>query len=570
VPVGVYLERSLEMLVGLYGILKAGGAYLPVDPEFPKERIAYMLAEAGVPILLTQAKLRDRLPEWNGQVISLDSQWQDLMAPQRAENPAGGMRLENLAYLIYTSGSTGQPKGVMNTHGGILNRLLWMQDTYRLTNADRILQKTPFSFDVSVWEFFWPLMFGARLVVARPEGHKDSRYLVQTIIEQQITVVHFVPSMLQLFLAAPRIQDCRSLRHVICSGEALSVDLQNRFFARLGARLHNLYGPTEAAVDVTYWECRRADDCRTVPIGRPVANTQVYVLDDQLGPVPIGVAGELHIGGVQVARGYINRPDLTSEKFIPDSFRRTPDARLYKTGDLACYRPDGNLVYLGRLDHQVKVRGLRVELGEIESALMGHAAVREAVLLAREDIPGDQRLIAYLVGRGDARPDTAELRDYLRRRLPEYMVPSGFVWLETLPLTPSGKVDRRRLPAPDGRRTPADAYLPPQNELERSLAGIWQQLLHVDTVGVHDNFFDLGGHSLLIMQVHQRLREITDKEIGVADLFRFPTIASLAQYLNQEVADATTPARNTTQERAARASARRTVLARRKQAPGSG
>jgi amino acid adenylation domain-containing protein len=565
VPVGVAVERSVEMVVGLYGILKAGGAYMPLDPTYPPERIAYMLQEAGVSLLLTQASLSHRLPVWDGQAIDLDRQWQDLVAHQSAENPVGGMQLENLAYIIYTSGSTGQPKGVMNTHGGILNRLLWMQDIYRLTGADRILQKTPFSFDVSVWEFFWPLMFGARLVVARPEGHRDSNYLIRTIVNQQITVMHFVPSMLRLFLEAPRVEECRSLRHVICSGEALTADLQNRFFARLAARLHNLYGPTEAAVDVTYWECRRAGETMTVPIGRPVANTQIYILDDQLGPVPIGVPGELHIGGVQVARGYVNRPDLTAEKFIPDLFRPGPAARLYKTGDLAGYQPDGNIVYLGRLDHQVKIRGLRVELGEIESALTGHALVREAAVLAWEDIPGDKRLIAYVVPREPSPPDASELRDYLRRRLPEYMVPAGFAWLEALPLTPTGKVDRRRLPVPDRPCGAARAYLPPRTELEQRLAGLWQTLLRVPAVSRHDNFFDLGGHSLLIMQVHQRLHEITDKEVSVADLFRFPTVASLAEYLGREAANDTAQVGIMTQRAAARTRTRQATLARRRQ-----
>jgi amino acid adenylation domain-containing protein len=567
VPVGIALERSVELVVGLYGILKAGGAYVPLDPTYPKERIAHMVEETGTPILLTQAKGADRLPEFPGPVIRLDTDWDELVAHQNAGNPVGGMQLENLAYIIYTSGSTGQPKGVMNTHGGILNRLLWMQGAYPLTGRDHILQKTPFSFDVSVWEFFWPLMFGARLVVARPEGHKDSGYLIRTIVKEQITVVHFVPSMLRLFLEAPGVEECRSLRHVICSGEALTVDLQNRFFARSGARLHNLYGPTEAAVDVTCWECRRSGGPPTVPIGRPVANTQIYILDDRLEAVPIGVSGELHIGGVQVARGYIRRPDLTSEKFIPDPFCRTPGARLYRTGDLACYLPDGNILYLGRLDHQVKIRGLRVELGEIESALTDHASVREAVVVAWEDIPGDQRLMAYLVCREATPPDAGELRSYLQRRLPDYMVPAGFVWLEALPLTPTGKVDRRRLPVPDGRRSSTRAYLPPRNELEKSLAEIWRQLLRVDAVGAHDNFFDLGGHSLLIMQVHQRLREITAKEITVADLFRFPTIASLAEYLSQEAADDAAQIRHATRERAARADARRTIMGRRRQGP---
>ena len=534
-PVGVVLERSLEMVVALYGVLKAGGAYVPLDPTYPAERLVYMLEETALPVLLTQSKLRHRLPEFKGDVICLDTQWDSLVGHRNVENPVGRARLDNLAYIIYTSGSTGQPKGVMNTHGGILNRLLWMQDAYCLTDSDRVLQKTPFSFDVSVWEFFWPLMFGARLVVARPEGHKDSEYLVETIVDQQITVIHFVPSMLQLFLEARNLERCQSLRHVVCSGEALSVDLQNRFFDRLNAKLHNLYGPTEAAVDVTCWECQNRSDLRTVPIGRPVANTQLYILDRGMNPVPIGVPGELHIGGAQVARGYVNRPDLTEERFVRDPFSQSPNARLYKTGDLARYLSDGNIEFLGRLDHQVKIRGLRIELGEIESVLTRHPAVRDAVVLAREDPSGDKRLVAYMVCAFPSPPDTRELRDHLKRDLPDYMVPTIFVWMDALPLTGSGKIDRRSLPAPEGQRRSTAVYRPPAGGLQKTIAEVWAGLLQVEQVGIDDNFFDLGGHSLLIMQAHQRLCEISDKPLSVADMFRFPTVAALAQHLSQSV-----------------------------------
>ncbi len=330
--VGVCVERSLEMVVGLLGVLKAGGAYVPLDPEYPKERLAFMLEDANVPVLLTQARLAGAMPAHSARIIRLDEDWPVIAA----ESPASVRRpvqAHDLAYMIYTSGSTGQPKGAMNTHAGIVNRLLWMQDTYRLTPMDRVLQKTPFSFNVSVWEFFWPLLAGARLVVARPGGHRDPPYLAGVIEEQQITVSHFVPSMLRVFLEAADAGRCRSLRHVICSGEALGFDLQELFFQRLGAQLHNLYGPTEAAVDVTHWTCQRNGSLRVVPIGRPVANTQTYILDSCLQPVPIGVPGELHLGGAQVGRGYHNRAALTAEKFISDPFAGEPGARLYKTGD---------------------------------------------------------------------------------------------------------------------------------------------------------------------------------------------------------------------------------------------
>jgi amino acid adenylation domain-containing protein len=561
--VGIFVERSLEMVVGLYGILKAGGAYVPLDPAYPAERIAYMLEEADVPVLLTQAKLRDRLPPHKAQVVCLDTDWNNLMASQSTEKPFCKATLENLAYTIYTSGSTGKPKGVMNTHGGILNRLLWMQEAYQLTASDHVLQKTPFSFDVSVWEFFWPLMFGARLVVARPEGHKDGDYLVQTIIDQKVTTMHFVPSMLQIFLMAKDMEKCDSLRQVICSGEALPLDLQNRFFALLDAKLHNLYGPTEAAVDVTYWECQRESNLKTVPIGRPVANTQIYILDPYMQPVPIGVSGELHIGGVQVARGYLNRPELTAEKFIPDPFSNNPNARLYKTGDLARYLPDGSIEYLGRLDNQVKIRGLRIELGEIESVLSQHPTVREAVVLAREDVPDDKRLVAYIIPDQNQKPSLSELRDYINQKLPDFMVPSHFVPLDAFPLTPNQKVDRRALPAPDHAQIEkAVAYVPPKNELQQAIAGIWQELLRVPKVGMNDNFFELGGHSLLIVQACYRLREMTDRKLSITDMFRFPTINTLTEYLSQDLG---TSGQVAMQEITERAKMRRAAIMRRRQ-----
>ena len=415
VLVGICMDRSVEMVVGLLGILKAGGAYVPLDPEYPKERLSFMLEDAEVPVLLAQGQLVEGLPEHKAEVVRVDSGWGKISL-ESVENPASGVTAENAAYVIYTSGSTGQPKGAINKHGGIRNRLLWMQDAYQLTQVDRVLQKTPFSFDVSVWEFFWPLLTGARLVVARPGGHRDSAYLVKLISEQQITTLHFVPSMLRVFLEATGLETCGSLRQVMCSGEALPFELQERFFVQLNAELHNLYGPTEAAVDVTFWACERASERRIVPIGRPIANTQIYILDSHLQPVPIGVPGELHIGGVGLARGYLNRPELTAEKFIPDPFSAEADARLYKTGDLARYLPDGNIEYLGRIDHQVKVRGFRIELGEIEAVLSQHPAVREAVVIAREDMQGDKQLVAYVVQNpryqgSDERPPSVDLHD---------------------------------------------------------------------------------------------------------------------------------------------------------------
>lgn len=391
--VGICCERSLEMVVGLLGILKAGGAYVPLDPTYPRDRLAFMVEDSRTAVLLTQAHLLEHLPSTEAHIVCLDRDWPELASACQSA-PVSGVTASHLAYMIYTSGSTGKPKGAMNEHRGICNRLLWMQDTFKLDAADTVLQKTPFSFDVSVWEFFWPLLAGARLVVARPEGHKDPGYLLDLIDLQRITTLHFVPPMLHVFLEVMDKERGASLRRVICSGEALPYDLQQRFFSLSNAELHNLYGPTEAAVDVSHWVCHPNNGLSTVPIGQPIANTQLYILDALSEPSPQGVPGELHIGGIQVGRGYHNRPELTQEKFIPNPFA---EGRLYRTGDLARFLPDGNIEFLGRIDHQVKIRGFRIELGEIEAALSQHSAVQQAVVLVHQDRHGDKQLYAYLV-----------------------------------------------------------------------------------------------------------------------------------------------------------------------------
>lgn len=533
VLVGISAERSLEMVVGLVGILKAGGAYVPLDPTYPKERLAFMLEDARVPVLLTQEQVFESLSDHEAQVVCLDTGW-GVIAGESGENPVHGVMDDNPAYVIYTSGSTGRPKGAINTHGGIRNRLLWKQESYQLTEADRVLQKTPFSFDVSVWEFFWPLLTGACLVVARPEGHKDSAYLVKSIIEQGITTMHFVPSMLRVFVQEDGLEACSSLRRVICSGETLPFDLQERFFTRLDAELHNLYGPTEAAIDVTFWACERESKQQVVPIGRPIANTQIYLLDAHLQPVPVGVPGELHIGGVGLARGYHNRPDLTAEKFIPNPFSAEAGTRLYKTGDLACYLPDGNIRFLGRIDYQVKVHGFRIELGEIEAVLGQSSAVREVVVTAREDVPDEKRLVAYVVSSEGQEPSASEMRRFLQEKLPGYMVPSVFVMLETLPLTPNGKVDRRALPAPDAAQPERlEKFVAPETPLEEKLAEIWAEILGVERIGIFDNFFDLGGDSLRGTQVITRMRRTLGVNVPVHSLLEEPTIAHLALLIEE-------------------------------------
>ncbi|HJX28874.1 MAG TPA: amino acid adenylation domain-containing protein, partial [Thermoanaerobaculia bacterium] len=528
--VGVLLERSCELLVALLGILKAGAAYVPLDPEHPAERLAFQDRDARLRLVLTRTDLAGRLPGAEDRFLFLEHGGP--AAGNLADAPLSvPVDPDHPAYVLYTSGSTGHPKGAVISHRAILNRLLWMQDALLLTAADRVLQKTPFSFDVSVWELFWPLMTGARLVVARPGGHRDNTYLERLITSQEITVLHFVPSMLQLFLEEPAVEECRTLRDVVCSGEVLPTELARRFATRLGhARLHNLYGPTEAAVDVTSWLCEAAsirNDRGSIPIGRPIANTRIHLLDPGLLPVPVGVRGELFIAGVNLARGYVERPDLTAERFLPDPAGGEPGERVYRTGDLARWRTDGAIEYLGRTDHQVKIRGFRIELGEIEAVLLTLPGVREAIVLAREDRAdrggSDRRLVAYVVG--DVAADA--LRQGLRERLPEHMVPAAFVFLSALPLGPNGKVDRKALPAPEWQSA-GESYVAPRTPVEDVLAGIWAELLGLQRVGVTDNFFNLGGHSLLATQVISRLRGAFGVEVPLRDLFEAPVLADLA------------------------------------------
>ena len=535
VLVALFVERSPEMVIGLLGILKAGGAYVPLDPEYPAERLALMLEDARPAIVLTQEHLAGRLPAGGTPVLCLD-RVEEMVATHDDANPESDVGPRNLAYVIYTSGSTGVPKGVMNSHAGICNRLFWMQDVYGLTAEDRVLQKTPYTFDVSVWEFFWPLQAGAGLVLARPGGHREPSYLAGLVRDAAITIIHFVPSMLQVFLEEPGLErSCRTLRHVFASGETLPESVARRCLERLPGHLHNLYGPTEAAVDVTYWECRVGDPPGPIPIGRPIANMRVYVLDQQFQPLPVGIAGELYLGGVGVARGYLNRPELTAERFLSVSFDDHTEARLYRTGDLVRWRPDGNLEFLGRLDDQVKLRGFRIELGEIEAALGRHPAVHQAVVLLREDSPGDRRLVAYLVtSDGGGEPDDRELRAFLARSLPEHMVPSAFVTLPSFPLSSNGKLDRTALAAPNARRSDHEpGYVPPRNAVEEMLASIWQEVLGITRVGVHDHFFHLGGHSLLVVRATAQVSDRLGIEIPARSLFDTPTIAGMAEQISR-------------------------------------
>jgi amino acid adenylation domain-containing protein len=532
--VGICVERSLEMVIGLLGILKAGGAYVPIDPNYPQERISYLLDNSQVTILLSQNQLLPTLPEYNKLTICLDSDW-DKITAESDSNPVIELTSNHLIYVIYTSGSTGKPKGTMNTHKGVVNRILWMQDAYQLTQSDKVLQKTPFSFDVSGWEFWWPLMTGAQLIIAKPEGHKDPNYLATLINQQQITTLHFVPSMLQIFLEYAEVKACQSLRQVFCSGEALSVALQNRFFEYFEAELHNLYGPTEAAIDVTFWRCQSNLQQSTVPIGRPVANTQTYILNSDLQPVPIGVAGELYIGGVQLARGYLNRPELTAERFIQNPFIHDFKSQyLYKTGDLARYRSDGNIEYLGRLDHQVKIRGNRIELGEIESVLREYPGVKDSLVLAKKYQSDDLRLVAYLVTE-ETQLNLSEIRNLVKDKLPDYMMPAAMVCLSEFPLTPNGKVNRKALPEPDFSTIGiSDNFVAPRNNIEQQLADIFCSLLQINSVSVKDSFFDLGGHSLLAIRLMGKIQQQFNQQFPLSTLFTNRTIEELANLIQQD------------------------------------
>jgi amino acid adenylation domain-containing protein/non-ribosomal peptide synthase protein (TIGR01720 family) len=581
VLVGLCAERSLELMVGLVAILAAGAAYVPLDPAYPAERLAFMVEDAAVGVLLTHGAAARALPPHGAALVELDlgaflaaAPEEPDARPARSEPRLPAADPDDLAYVIYTSGSTGKPKGAMNSHRAVVNRLLWMQRAFGLTGEDRVLQKTPISFDVSVWELFWPLLAGARLVLARPGGHQDAAYLARLVAEERITTVHFVPSMLQAFLAAPGVEACTSLRRVVASGEALPRELARRLAERNPAPLWNLYGPTEAAVDVTFRDCREGagdGEGGSVPIGRPISGVEIRLLDPSLRPVPVGAAGELAIGGLAPGRGYWRRPDLTAERFVPDPLSAPPGGRLYRTGDLARFLADGSLDYLGRLDDQVKVRGVRVELGEIEAALAAHPAVAEAVVMLRPELPGGG-LAAYLAPRPQAEPgpglnraelDRAELRRYLAARLPEAMVPAAFVLLAALPLTPSGKADRRALPAPSAAHRGAGGVgsvapgAPPRplGPTEELLAGIWAEVLGIDAVSIDDDFFALGGHSLLATQVLARLERALAVELPVAALFAAPTIAALAELVEEAQRPEAAPARAAVPPLAARPAA---------------
>lgn len=522
--VGIYAQRSFEMLIGIYAVIKAGGAYVPFDPEFPDDRLAFMVDDSGAKIIISPSNIAGAFPKTAAKVLTLSVEEPiDAVKPLPVTSNS-----TNLAYMLYTSGTTGKPKGVMIEHRSIVNRILWMQEAFGLDRTDTVLQKTPYSFDVSVWEFFWPLQVGARLAIANPGGHRDTKYLIKTIVEQQVTTLHFVPSMLQLFVEDIKLSECTSIKRLVCSGEVLPRDLQDRLFSVIKPELHNLYGPTEAAVDVTWWACDANSELKYVPIGKTIANTQIYILDRQLNHLPVGVAGELAIGGIQVGRGYHNRPELDAERFVTDPFNKL--YKLYKTGDLARFLPDGNIEYMGRIDFQVKIRGQRLELGEIEAVLSTHEGVREVVVTAVPARSGDLQLVAYIVAPSI---DLTSLKDHAREFLADFMLPSEWVVMDRFPLNTSGKVDRKKLPEPVLEAS-AKEFVAARSKTQERVLALWRDILGREDIGVSDTFFDVGGNSLLMIRLANRMDEIFEKSISIQDLLRETTVAKQAKFVEQK------------------------------------
>jgi amino acid adenylation domain-containing protein len=557
VLVGICVERSLEMVVGVLGILKAGGAYVPLDPAYPSERLTFMLEDTQTSVLLTQARLVESLPPHSSRVVCLDTDW-EVIARHSHSNPQRRVTTNNLAYVIYTSGSTGRPKGVAMSHRPLCNLLFWQLESSTVSTGAKTLQFAPLSFDVSFQEIFSTWCSGGTLVLISEELRRDAVGLLHFLSEKAIERLFLPFVALQLLAEVADGQQAvpTSLREIITAGEQLKITRQiaNWFTKLKSCTLHNHYGPSESHVVTAFTLTGSPSDWPALPaIGRPIANTQIYLLSAQLQPVPVGVPGELYIGGIALARGYLNRPDLTDERFIPNPFSDKPGERLYKTGDLACYLPDGNIEYLGRSDHQVKIRGFRIELGEIEAALWQHPAVREAAVIAREDAPGDKRLVAYVVHNPQdqglqeqaanlqveqvsiAQKLIPYLRSFLQEKLPDYMVPSVFMMLNALPLTPNGKVDRRALPAPELRPELELTFVAPRTPVEEMLASIWAGVLGIEQVGIHNNFFELGGHSLLATQVISKVRDTLAVELPLRSLFEAPTVATLAEHVENSL-----------------------------------
>ena len=545
--VGICVERSVEMVVGLLAILKAGGAYLPLDPAYPQERLEYMFADSQVSVLLTQQQLLAQLPQHQAKVVFLDRDWEKI-ATETPEKVESEVSPQNLAYVIYTSGSTGKPKGVLVEHKGLCNLVTVQMQGFQVNSNSRVLQFASLSFDASIWEIVMALGSGASLYIGSRDSLMPGVGMSQWLRNNKITHITIPPSALAVM---PK-DELPTLKTIVVAGEACPPELISHWAK--GRQFVNAYGPTESTVCATMAEC--SPECYVPPIGRPISNTQIYILDRNLQPVPIGVPGEIYIGGVGLARGYLNREDLTNQKFIPNPFdnskvksgatprrrktqgnahQESQKSKLYKTGDLGRYLADGNIEFIGRIDHQVKIRGFRIEIGEIEALVSQYPDIKENVVIAQSDPAGDKRLVVYIVPKQESTQDTSlipQIRQFLKQKLPEYMIPAAFVLLDAFPLTPNGKIDRRALPVPDtvpsGLST---AYVMPQTETEQLLAKIWQEVLQVEKVGIYDNFFELGGHSLLLIKLHTKLQKVYRQDISIVKLFQYPNISELSKYL---------------------------------------
>lgn len=524
--VGVQVERSFELMWCLYGLLKAGAIYLPIDVSSPPERTRFLIGDAQVKLLFTSNISGEHQCKTVRQ-----NELDELINKLPVAQPPRNTRPEDTAYIIYTSGSTGKPKGVICHHKGICNKLRWRNGFYPLSQTDAVLQKTSITFDISLWELFWPLQVGARLVMAPPNAHKDSAQLIELIKEHTITTLHLVPSMLNVFLAETNVTDCSSLRHVFCVGEALHKTTVEKFHGTLDCKLYNMYGPTEAALEVTYWDCKKNEPTDTVPIGFTTPNTRLYVLGERLNRVPIGTPGELFIAGAQVAHGYLNDEELTAGRFLSDPYWPEADYKMYKTGDLARYLENGALEYLGRTDYQIKLRGFRVELGEIEVAMMKHPDIEQAVVTKVDQSNSGAYLVGYYTGN---LVEENQLGSLLSQYVPDYMIPSFFVHLEKFKLSTSGKVDRKKLPIHNvGEQKTQSNYQPAETRLQEMIAEVWEEILQVKEPGIYDKFTDLGGDSLKALVITSRIKEMLDLELSVHLIFKHSDISSYADYLEK-------------------------------------
>jgi amino acid adenylation domain-containing protein len=529
VQVGISLGRTAGLIIGALGVMKAGGAYVPLDPEYPRERLAFLLEETGAPFVITERGVEERVSGSGATSIRMDEDWGEIGRCEE-EDVEVGVRPGNVAYIIYTSGSTGKPKGVAIEHRSAVTLVKWAEEVYGLERMERVAATTSICFDLSVYEMFGPLAMGGTVVVM-----ENALEIGRSEMSEEVTLINTVPSAMRELVRMGSIP--RAVRTVNLAGEALGGELVDEIYG-LGREMevHNLYGPSE---DTTYsTKGLMKSGRRSAPIGRPVWNTQVYLMDGEMALAPIGASGELYIGGEGLARGYLKRPEMTAERFIPDANGERAGGRVYKTGDLARHRSDGEIEFRGRIDHQIKLRGYRIEVAEVESALKQHQAIQDVVVCVREDEPGDRRLVAYLTAVPAAEISSADVRTYLREILPEYMVPSTFVVLDKLPLTLTGKVDRKRLPVPEPSHLDSEAaYAAPRTDFEHRLAQIWKEALRVDDLGINDNFFDLGGHSLMMTQVHRRLEGILGRGVSILALFKHPTIGALARYLQEDFND---------------------------------